>query len=422
MANLDDIDAPTWADFTGPSPQVCLDDYFQARNGPFQKSVLRSEPVKIAKLNLDASDTESDEVFKTPQGKGSSKRSKAPREITYEKVISEAMTNLKLCMAKAKPNNSNLNASLHSNQSFNGCTEKTCQNCLVNSPIVTPIQQRVTRSICSKLNASLVQSSLLAQDIVLEEDEKGESEAEICLQDTSEDTSAEEVQKPTKLEKQDTALISEVKKVEEKVLPKSKVVTSFGEKPEVFKQPVVKKKPSVLTGNAWHREVGRRISLIKNKPQNGGYIGLAEAVNKFQKATPLRFKSNVVKMTRTAQLRKASFKLTRAISPALTCKHRTRPVTVLSTEEREKLELEQMRQHQVKANPVPKSLSKKPLTKPSMKKITIPEPFHLTEVKKYSAANQKHELKKVVPHQKKTMPIIIISDDKNVIVKVRNLN
>ncbi|XP_066595005.1 targeting protein for Xklp2-like [Prorops nasuta] len=160
----------------------------------------------------------------------------------------------------------------------------------------------------------------------------------------------------------------------------------------------------------------RRQSL-KFKPPNQ-YISLAEAVSKFQCRTPKRFRSVSNKNRKPdilANVRRHSLKLTVAVSPALMSKTRVRPTTALSQEKREQLELEEIKKHQIKANPLKPSILKscQPLKKAEKKPVTIPEPFHLTEVKKHCQKPEKHnhsnhnnEL-----HQTKAVKTVVTTND-----------
>ncbi|KYN15920.1 PREDICTED: targeting protein for Xklp2 homolog [Trachymyrmex cornetzi] len=111
-------------------------------------------------------------------------------------------------------------------------------------------------------------------------------------------------------------------------------------------------KHSVLTWYNHRRSLQKRRTSVNKK-----YVSLAEAVSRFQNETPKRFhtRSKVnnttgVPLSKTMQNR---LKPTIPISPALVSKNRSRPVTVLSREEREKLEMEEMKKYAIKANPIP---------------------------------------------------------------------
>lgn len=88
-------------------------------------------------------------------------------------------------------------------------------------------------------------------------------------------------------------------------------------------------------------------------------------------------------------------KLTHAVSPKLMSKHRSRPIHIPSQAEREDQLLEEMRKHQIKANPIkPHTLKPLPPKKVDRKPVTVPEPFALTEVHKPLAAPAPSSVKK----------------------------
>ncbi|XP_076633517.1 uncharacterized protein LOC143347831 [Colletes latitarsis] len=125
----------------------------------------------------------------------------------------------------------------------------------------------------------------------------------------------------------------------------------------------------------------RRNSVVKNRRRSSKFISMAEAVSKFQTNTPQRFRSISNKNLKPALMPRNSMKLTHPISPALRSKQRIRRTNILSREEREILQLEEMKKHQIKANPVPLNILKAPSTlkKVAKKPITVAEEFRLTQ-------------------------------------------
>lgn len=222
----------------------------------------------------------------------------------------------------------------------------------------------------------------------------------------------------------------------------SRIATSFGSSKSSGSTKsdgaAIKTRPHLLTSQL------RRHSLSKQK-RNEPYISLAEAVSKFQKGTPKRFRSVSTKELKpgpVTALKQVTLKITRPISPALTSKTRVRPVKVLSHEEREKLEIEKGRIKPLKANPVPKSTLKKvePIKKVEKKPFTVPEPFHFTHSKKIqkfssseslaskqprpkvnSNSNLYEALNLREPVQKKVVHAIVSSEDENLAVKEEEL-
>lgn len=124
-------------------------------------------------------------------------------------------------------------------------------------------------------------------------------------------------------------------------------------------------KPRVLTSQV------RRHSISKYRRRSNQYVSLAEAVSKFQTGTPKRFRSTTRKDDKIGPVQKTkqtAMKLTCPMSPALLCKFRARAVSVPNAEEREKLEIEEIRKNLIKPNPIKTSaknisrLTKKPRT------------------------------------------------------------
>ncbi|XP_020294484.1 targeting protein for Xklp2 homolog [Pseudomyrmex gracilis] len=102
-----------------------------------------------------------------------------------------------------------------------------------------------------------------------------------------------------------------------------------------------------------HRRISmdaRRMSVSKK------YVSMAEAVSRFQNTTPKRFHTKSIKDNNIALSRQSHLRTTIPISPALVTKNRTRPVKVLSRDEKEMLELEEMKKNRIKANPIPRSV------------------------------------------------------------------
>ncbi|XP_076756781.1 uncharacterized protein LOC143426924 [Xylocopa sonorina] len=130
----------------------------------------------------------------------------------------------------------------------------------------------------------------------------------------------------------------------------------------------------------------RRQSFKKYRRCSNKFISLAEAVSKFQNGTPQRFRTlnRNLKPEALMKLKHSPLKLTLPVSPALRCKQRSRRNNVLSTQEREQLEMEELKRHQIKANPVPVNILKGPsaLKKVTKKPATIAEEFHFTQPKK----------------------------------------
>lgn len=135
----------------------------------------------------------------------------------------------------------------------------------------------------------------------------------------------------------------------------------------------------------------RRRSLLNRRCSNK-FISFAEAVSRYQNGTPQRFRtlSNKSGFRLSKRLKHPPMKLTRPVSPTLRCKKRTRQTTVLSQEEREKLQVEELKKNPIKANPVPVSILSRPSTlkKVPKKPPTVAEEFHLSQPKKKDSNDQ----------------------------------
>lgn len=116
------------------------------------------------------------------------------------------------------------------------------------------------------------------------------------------------------------------------------------------------------------------------------FVSMAEAIYHYQRDTPGRFHSKRPQIFRSQRPTGPSG-LTVPQSPMLRSKTRSRPTHIMSQQEKEEMELEEIRKHKIKANPIPKSVIEgtKNLPEVSKKPITVPEPFKLTEIQKKAA-------------------------------------
>ncbi|KAK0093889.1 hypothetical protein PV326_012395 [Microctonus aethiopoides] len=137
-------------------------------------------------------------------------------------------------------------------------------------------------------------------------------------------------------------------------------------------------KPTLITNPA-----RRRSSIAGRRRRSNKYISLAEAVSTFQRSTPTRFHTVSSKPPGPIQRIKQQTVITKntiPISPALKSKTRTRRNAALSQAERENIEIENMRKHQIHANPVRQEILAAPETLKAVPKkpITVPRPFKLS--------------------------------------------
>lgn len=189
---------------------------------------------------------------------------------------------------------------------------------------------------------------------------------------------------------------------------------------------------------------GRR-SLNKHRMSNR-YVSLAEAVSRFQTDTPKRFRtksnkdlaevaSHIHQKSLTQSCRMRS---TIPISPALMSKNRTRAVTVLRPEEREKLELEEMKKHQIKAKPIPPGVLRgpaRPVSKTVAKNLTTTaattestssaaikrseSASTVTSVRLKSPGTSHHD--RTTSSSKNTVTKVLVTDPTGIIVKCEEI-
>lgn len=133
------------------------------------------------------------------------------------------------------------------------------------------------------------------------------------------------------------------------------------------------------------RSIDRLLKPTRASRAPEPFVSLAEATSRFQNRTPLRFR---VKRQNSPAFKGngpvLALKATIPQSPALRVKHRNRPVTALSREEQEALELNEIRKNKIKPLPLPEKILKavNPVPKIEKKPPTLPEPFNITELKK----------------------------------------
>ncbi|XP_078041618.1 uncharacterized protein LOC144472423 [Augochlora pura] len=144
----------------------------------------------------------------------------------------------------------------------------------------------------------------------------------------------------------------------------------------------------------------RRRSLMKYQRCSRQFVSMAQAISKFQNQTPERFHTTSNKDLKLGPLMKSKqprLKLTDPVSPTLRCKQRVRRTNVLSQAEREALEIEEMKKFQIKANPVPVNILKRPsvLKKVTKKLNTVTEEFKLTS----NSRNTHHTMVLQLPEQ-----------------------
>ncbi|XP_017880060.1 probable replication factor C subunit 1 [Ceratina calcarata] len=163
----------------------------------------------------------------------------------------------------------------------------------------------------------------------------------------------------------------------------------------------------------------RRKSLL-NSTRSNKFVSLAEAVSKYQNGTPQRFRTLSNKPANPLmRIKRSSMKLTLPVSPALRCKKRTRQTTVLSQEEREKQQIEELKKNQIKAKPVPVNILKGPsvLKKVPKKPPTIAEEFHFSQPRKKTNEDKDQGNTGPVTHSMSATNVVEDKDDSEPISK-----
>ncbi|XP_029178745.1 targeting protein for Xklp2 [Nylanderia fulva] len=174
---------------------------------------------------------------------------------------------------------------------------------------------------------------------------------------------------------------------------------------------------AVLTWQNHRRSVHRRRTSI-NKP----YVGLAEAVSRFQNDTPKRFrtrsnKNNTMSPSFYVSKLQNRLKPTIPVSPALISKTRTRPVTVLNQEERELQEIEEMRKFRIKANPIPSNVLRGPRAVNVARKQTVANTATQSEEKTKSLYESKSPHRDKASSLKNTVTKVVVTDSEGIIVE-----
>ncbi|KAG5314758.1 TPX2 protein, partial [Acromyrmex insinuator] len=334
-----DLQAPQWVDFTETHSPMRMQDFFEKSHAIHERIEdfcdSTSENIENIQLtsntNVICTSTEAQadlEIIKSTPIKIASPKNGNNVELgetTYDQVLSDAMRQLDLCKMPLKKTREALNKTTQESTVF-----KTPNM----SKIIKPSKMVNCRSVPNKY----IQSG---QDS--EYNEKHEKDIEKC----NEAYNKEHNEEDDKERQNESKGSSDNKKTKEENSQDDVDATI-----ESGNRTHSSNKHSVLTWYNHRRSLQKRRTSVNKK-----YVSLAEAISRFQNETPKRFhtRSKVnnttgMPMSKTLQNR---LKPTIPISPALVSKNRSRPVTVLSREEREKLEMEEMKKHQIKANPIP---------------------------------------------------------------------
>ncbi|XP_043602921.1 targeting protein for Xklp2-like [Bombus pyrosoma] len=420
---MDNCCAPQWADFTR-SPQVCCDSYFEKEHEVHDPQILLKSTINStssfsymqeSKNEQSVNETKFDDSLESETSAHCNivyfipheNKKHSVEKIKEDHQLDRAMNDLKLDERSSK---------IH--QTWNiSITDLTTEFkvSMANHKIKKALPERIKQRMLKTKTTVLGKSSL--KDIQGNDMEKK------------------------------NALQTAFAKNKDKLVTKSKVDTSakdnLSEKRLSYKIASLSKKESNLFNKKRH-SLGKsqpkvltcqyRITrMIKNRKRSNQFVSLAEAISKFQNGTPQRFRTlsnKDMKPGPLMKLKRSPLKLTYPVSPALRCKQRRRRGNILSQQEREELEVEEMKKHQIKANPVPINILKGPsvLKKVPKKPTTVTEEFHLTQSKRtrHTAGPSLNlqqntnatEHKKVVPITHSTSSSSISSKKENPCVEV----
>ena len=422
---MDNCCAPQWADFTR-SPQVCCDSYFEKEHEVHDPQILLKSSINSTSSSSYTQESKTEQsVDETKFDDSLEPETSAHYSIAYfiphenkmhsvEKIkedhqLDRAMEDLKLDERSSK---------IH--QTWNiSITDLAAEFkvSMANHKIKKAVPERIKQRMLQAKNTVFGKSSL-------------------------KDVQANDMEKKS-------ALQTAFAKNEDKLVIKSKVNTSTSEKNNLsekrlsYKIVSLSKRESNLFNKKRHSLAKtqpkvltcqyRITRMIKNRKRSNQFVSLAEAISKFQNGTPQRFRTlsnKDMKPGPLMKLKRSPLKLTYPVSPALRCKQRTRRGNILSQQEREELEVKEMKKHQIKANPVPINILKgrSVLKKVPKKPTTVTEEFHLTQSKRIrhtagpslnlqQNTNAK-EHKKVVPITRSTSSSSVSSKKENPCVEV----
>ena len=358
---MDNCCAPQWADFTR-SPQIFSDDYFEIEHEVHKPQMYFKYSSNLSSCKQENKSEQSinettkfDDSLEPRTPVRSSVAYFIPHDSKKHAVVqttnNEPPRELKLDEKSSK---------IHQTWSIS-ITE------LTSAFKVMPAQRKVKRTVPEKTRKNMSEAKSSLRDVRVNDVKKTNNPQTAFVKNKHESAMKSKVDVCSKDDPSDRRLSYKIVRVPRTQHNALNTRHSFG-------------KPKVLTCQY------RRTSLIRNQKRLNQFVSLAEAISKFQTETPERFRTlnRTIKPGLLMKLKQSPLKLTYPISPALRCKQRTRITNILNQQEREKLELENMKKHQIKANPVPVNILKAPtlLKKVPKKPPTITEEFHLTQSKK----------------------------------------
>jgi len=461
MGDYLDLQAPQWIDFTETCSPIRIQDFFEKTHTIHERTENLCDSTSgnteniqsTSKMDVIGASTKAQadlDIIKSTPIKIVSPKHRNNKEIvaetTYDQVLSDAMRKLELCKKPLKTREA-LNKTIQESKTPNmskiakssarsvGC-RSVPNKCVQSEQNSVPRSTKINKNICISDDDTSANAKKTLVDHSLFKRDENHTENDTSKKPNDPDDSKEKKEKQGKEEdnkesneknkKCDETDNKEHNEEDDKLQDESK--ESIDDNKEIKEEnsqydvDVMMKrgnrtqssnKHSVHTWYNHRRSLQRRrTSANKNR-----YISLAEAVSRFQTETPERFRTRSCKANNTSmplnvsKLMQNRLKPTIPISPALVSKNRTRPVTALNREEREKLEIEEMKKHRIKANPIPPNVLRGSRVVTKTAKSTAAT--SMTQSSEKACGTSFLQPKSPLPHRDK-----ISSGPKNVVTKV----
>lgn len=429
------LNAPQWTDFES-SPQPLDDDYFDREHKelepqatgiktPFKipanpKCETNQSKPKIDLLEIPAgqddpliNDIEKAKMtpLKVVSPKARSNKNQSVKETTFDNVLSEAMASLQLSIKK-KTRRSHSMRKLPSNLTATPTTSERpkfskslnlgqATRSTPSNPI--PMWIRKTKALENlndikkndnqQKNEQEVQGTSTLDDLIVQDDQNKEDvdvKAEVITVESIEPVDSHMEPKVedlvTEEQQKDAENLNEVNEAVEDFevndMPmREQPLPALGKRFSNISKRTSQSIKSQQQARFSTCQIRRR-SLTQYRRRSNKYVSLAEAISEFQTRTPKRFRSISSKTTKPGPLQKvqqSSVSATIPISPALRCKLRKRATAVLSQEEREQKEIQEIRKHSVRGN-MARTNSQRSLASNSSSKTTGKKPVALSDL------------------------------------------
>lgn len=410
MEDYLDLRAPQWVDFTETSSPIRMQDFFEKTHmiheriedlcDPASENIENIQPMSQMDVTCASTQAQTDlDIIKSTPIKVVSLKHRNNKEVvaetTYDQVLSDAMRKLELCKKSFKtrkalnktiqesnvfktPNISKIAKSSRS-VGYHSIPKKHIQSGQDSMPKSIKVNKNISmpgNDTSASVKKTSVNHALFKQDEnhaendtskrpndLIDSKDKKEKQDKEDSKDCNEKNDEEykkdimkcnETDNKEHNEEDDKELQDELKESTDDNTEINKEETSQDDVDATFEKGNRTQSSNKHTVLTWYNH--RRSLQKRRMSANKKYISLAEAVSRFQNETPERFRTRSSKASNVSmpllKSMQGRLKPTIPISPALVSKNRTRPVTVLSREEREKLEMEELKKHPIKANPI----------------------------------------------------------------------